>query len=65
MNRTLEPFGQFNLKAFDGLKEKSVRFISAITKLRHYSLAPQIFATWRLTMSALSYISGWRTDHFT
>jgi len=35
MNRTLEPLGQFNVKAFDGLKEKSVRFISALVKLIH------------------------------
>ena len=33
MNRTLEPFGQFNVKAFNELKEKSVRFISALVKL--------------------------------
>jgi len=35
MNRALEPFGNFNVKDFDRLREKNVRFIFALVKLMH------------------------------
>jgi len=47
MNRTLEPFGQFNVKASDGLKEKSVRFISALVKLSQHHTSELIASVFK------------------